>query len=138
MEAPKRVVLDTVVLIKHLRGQLQGLMASLNGRSEIATTIVNAFELYYGAHKSKEVRKNLASAKGLLGSIDVLDFDDGAAEKSGQVLARLESIGLTLDPRDIFIGCIALENGYSVLTMNRRHLERIPDLLVIEPSDLKL
>lgn len=137
MEAPKRLVLDTDVMVKHLRGSLPGLIAGLERRSSLATTRVNAFELYYGAYKSKDVRANLGSAKGLLESVDVLDLDDHAAERSGEVLARLEADGLTLDPRDVFIGCIAAENGYSVLTMNRRHFERIPNLQAVQPSDLK-
>jgi predicted nucleic acid-binding protein len=51
-------------------------------------------------------------------------------------MAELESKGNMIDPRDLFSGCIALENGYAVLTRNRKHFERIPDLLVIEPSDI--
>ncbi len=137
MEAPKRVVLDTDVIIKHLRGHLPKLIAGLEETSEIATTRVNAFELYYGAYKSKDVEKNLNSTKGLLGTLAVLEFDERAAERSGQTLAHLEAEGATLDPRDIFIGCIALENGHAVLTMNRKHFERIPNLQVIEPSELQ-
>jgi predicted nucleic acid-binding protein len=65
-----------------------------------------------------------------------LDLDDRAAERSAETVAELESKGNMIDPRDLFSGCIALENGYAVLTRNRKHFERIPDLLVIEPSDI--
>lgn len=80
---------------------------------------------------------NLASVKGFLSTIITLEFDELSAERSGQVLAQLESKGLTADSRDLFTGCISLAHGYPLLTRNRRHLERIPGLFVITPSDLK-
>jgi tRNA(fMet)-specific endonuclease VapC len=89
-----------------------------------------------GAFKSKDPSKNLASAKGFLSTIDVLELDDHSALRAGETMAKLESKGNMIDPRDLFSGCIALENGYAVLTGNRRHFERIPDLLVLEPSDI--
>lgn len=74
--------------------------------------------------------------KGFLSTITALEFDEPSAEKSGQVLAQLESKGLAIDPRDLFVGCVSLAHGYPLITNNRRHLERIPELLVITPSDL--
>lgn len=44
--------------------------------------------------------------------------------------------GNMIDPRDLFSGCISVEKGYVVLTRNRKHFERILDLLVFETSDL--
>lgn len=49
---------------------------------------------------------NLASVKGFLSTIITLEFDELSAERSGQVLAQLESKGLTVDSRDLFTGCI--------------------------------
>ncbi|MGI0083608.1 MAG: type II toxin-antitoxin system VapC family toxin, partial [Nitrososphaerales archaeon] len=125
MEASKRIVLDTTFIIRLLRGQLEesDLIAKLQETSAIATTIVNAFEIYYGAYKSKNVSRNLSAAKGFLRSLDVLDLDDSSAERAGQVMANLESKGIALDPRDVFTGCIALENGYAILTLNSKHFE---------------
>jgi len=137
LAVPKRLVLDTDVIIDHLRGKAA---SSMVGRLEddygFATTPVNSFELYHGAYKTKNVRANLASVKGFLSTVMELDFDEASAEKAGQVLARLEADGLTIDPRDLFIGCIALTHGYPLVTNNKRHLERIPELLVLNPSDL--
>ena len=137
MAIPKRLVLDTDIIIDHLRGKsASSLMGRLQDESSLATTQVNSFELYYGAYKSKNVRVNLASVKGFLSTVAVLDFDGPSAEKSGQVLAQLEAKRLAIDPRDLFIGCISLAHGYPLLTNNRRHLDRIPDLLVLTPPDL--
>jgi predicted nucleic acid-binding protein len=138
MAIPKRLVLDTDVIIEHLRGTTgPSLISRLQEEFTLATTLINSFELYYGAYKSKNPRTNLASVKGFLSTITSLEFDEPSAEKSGQVLAQLELKGRTIDPRDLFIGCISLAHGYPLLTRNRRHLERIPGLLVLTPSELK-
>lgn len=138
METPKRLVLDTSVMIQLLRGREaeKRLFSSLEEKSIIATTILNVFELYYGAYKSRNPKANLAAVKAFLATIEVLELDDRSAERSGEIMAKLESSGNMLDPRDLFTGCIALENGYAVLTRNQKHFERIPGLLVIEPPDL--
>ena len=73
MEPPKRLVLDTNVIVDHLRGKGDlALMSLLQEKSELATTMVNAFELFYGAHKSNKVRANLASVKGFLSTVELL------------------------------------------------------------------
>ena len=137
MAIPKRLVLDTDIIIDHLRGKsASSFMGRLQDESSLATTQVNSFELYYGAYKSKNLRVNLASVKGFLSTVAILDFDGPSAEKSGQVLAQLEAKRLAIDPRDLFIGCISLAHGYPLLTNNRRHLDKIPELLVITPPDL--
>lgn len=138
METPKRVVLDTDIIVDHLRGKApRDLFRQLEEKSELATTVINAFELYYGAYKSRKTRTNLASVKGFLSTIAILEQDDASAEKAGQILAELEERGNPIDPRDLFIGCVALTRGFSVLTNNRRHLERVRDLLVLSPSDIQ-
>ena len=139
MEVPKRLVLDTTIIVRHLRGQREetGLIHRLQDISTVATTIVNAFELYYGAFKSKETAKNLTSARGFLNAVEVLDLDDDSAEFAGKVMANLESRGIALDPRDVLIGSIASKNGFSVVTRNRKHFERIPELQVVEPEEIE-
>ena len=140
MEAPKRVVLDTTIIVGHLRGSKEEthLIERLHDVSNLATTIVNAFEIYYGAHKSKESAKNVSAAKGFLeGLDDVLGLDDNCADLAGKIMADLESKGTGLDPRDVLIAAIASINGYPVVTLNSRHFERIPDLQVIDPKELE-
>jgi tRNA(fMet)-specific endonuclease VapC len=137
MAIPKRLVLDTDIIIDHLRGKsANSLVSQLQDECALATTQINSFELYYGTYKSKNVRINLASVKGFLSTVAILEFDEPSAEKSGQVMAQLEVKGQSIDPRDLFIGCISLAHGYPLLTKNQRHLDRIPELLVLTPRDL--
>ncbi len=137
METLKRVVLDTDVLVRLLRGRrvVQDVSA-MQERAEIATTVINAFELYHGAYKSRESRQNIAATKGLLSTLSLLELDERAAERAAQTMVQLEAIGTPLEIRDILIGCVALVKGYAVLTSNRKHFERIPGLHVVEPSNI--
>lgn len=137
MEAPKRIALDTSVIVNHLRGKEESeRILELQRTSHLATTIINAFELYHGAYRSRRFEANLNATKAFLSSVDVLYLDDNSAERSAEVLAKLQSAGKGIDPRDLFTGCISLENGYALLTLNRRHFDAIPGLLVLGPSDL--
>jgi len=141
MEVPKRIVLDTTIIVRHLRGSKEEnqLIRKLQDASNLATTIVNVFEIYYGARKSKESTKSVSAAKGFLeGLDDILGLDENCAELAGEIMADLESKGIGLDPRDVLIGTIASFNGYPVVTLNSRHFERIPDLEVIDPKVLKI
>jgi predicted nucleic acid-binding protein len=133
------VILDSTVIIRHLRKRKEEtqLIRKLEAKVKLATTLVNVFEVYYGAYKSKDVKRNLASAKGFLSTLDLLGLDETSAEIAGQVLTELESQGLTIEMRDLFIGCIALKNGFTVVTHNKRHFERIPKLYVMTPTELK-
>ncbi|MFH1773786.1 MAG: type II toxin-antitoxin system VapC family toxin [Methanobacteriota archaeon] len=135
MEIPKRIVLDTTILIEHLRNK-SDTINKLEG-AELATTVINAFELYFGAFKSRKVEKNLTAAKGLLSTLDLLYITDSSAEKAGRILAELQTKGKNMEIRDLFIGSIAVSEGFFILTHNKQHFEGIPGLQVIAPSDLK-
>ncbi len=138
LETAKRVILDSSVIIKILRRKEEAqLVQKLEAETKLATTAINAFEVYYGAYKSKDVQRYLTVAKGFLSTLELLLMDEPSAEIAGQTIAELRSKGQTIDMRDLFIGCIAIRNGFSILTHNKQHLQRIPKLHVITPSELK-
>ncbi len=138
LETPRKIVIDTSVLVDDLRkrGDSKSLLARLEGVSELATTSITAFELYYGAYKSRDTARNLASAKGLLSTLQVLNLSDQSCENAGRLMTDLEAACNTMDLRDLLIGSIALTEGYAVLTRNRRDFARIAGLLVLEPKDI--
>jgi len=103
----------------------------LQERSQLATTMINLFELYLGAYKSRDVEHSLTSVKGLFSTLQVLPLTEKAAERAARILAELEAKGQPIDARDLFVGAIALEEGFAVLTQNIEHFARIRDLEVI-------
>jgi predicted nucleic acid-binding protein len=126
------IIIDTDVLVSDLRGRTSVLRDLEDG--ELATTVVNAFELFHGAYKSKEPATNLSATRGLLASLEVVGLGVKAAERAGEVLAQVQKSGTALDIRDLLVGCIAREEGFSLLTYNVRHFLRIPGLEVIDAA----
>jgi tRNA(fMet)-specific endonuclease VapC len=134
VEAGSRVVLDTDVLVANLRGK-DDVLAKLTD-AIVATTVVNAFELFHGAYKSRESSVNVPATGGLLSSLEILTLDLKTAERAGETLSQVQKAGSDVDIRDLLIGCIAKENGYSVVTNNVKHFQRIPGLRVVGPSQV--
>jgi len=132
--ALKSVCLDTDVLIDHLRGderatrQIEELE---DAGSLLSTTTINAFELHYGAHKTENRRENVEAVRRLLGRLLVFDFVERAAEKAGEIAARLEAEGASIGFRDILVGAIIITNDSELLTRNIRHFERIHEVKLI-------
>ncbi len=137
LEIPKRIAFDTTVLVNYLRHpRSETLLARLEGKAELATTIINVFELYLGAYRSKDLRRNLIAVKGLRSTLRVLNLTDDSAEKAARIMAHLQSRGQQIEIRDLFIGSICLEQGYAVLTQNLEHFKRIPELQVMSEKEL--
>ena len=126
------VVLDTDVLVSDLRGKTS-ILRGLDSNNS-ATTVVNAFELYHGAYKSKESSANLSATRGLLGNLRVVGFGLKAAERAGEALAEAQKSGHAIEIRDLLIGCIAREEGLSLLTYNVKHFQKIPGLTVVDAA----
>lgn len=124
------LVLDTDVLVSDLRGKTRFLKDFES--KDLATTVVNAFELFHGAFKSKESSTNLPATRGLLASLRVLELDMKAAERAGEVLAHAQRSGENIEIRDLFVGCLAREEGLPLLTYNVRHFRKIPGLRVVD------
>lgn len=101
---------------------------------DLATTYINLFELYYGAYKSSEKQKNLEAVSLLIRRINLLNFSDDSVKKAGEVLAKLEKECKSIEFRDLFIGTIALVNGYGVKTNNVKHFNRIEGLKIVGKS----
>lgn len=122
-------VLDTDHLVALLRGRLD-----LGGRAEpqeeLAMTAVSLGELIHGAFKSQQLAENLARLDVLVSGFTVLPFEARAARIFGRLRAELESAGTRLDDLDLEVAGICLAWQAPLLTHNRRHFDRVPDLEV--------
>ena len=122
--------IDTDFMIAVLRGKedARRKMRELDEEGQQATTSLNAFELFYGAYKSREKKDNLGKAKSLLGRLDVLPLDLESSEKAGESMADLASNGEAIDFRDSLIAGISLVNGLTLVTRNKGHFARVKGL----------
>ncbi|MEM3549630.1 MAG: type II toxin-antitoxin system VapC family toxin [Candidatus Bathyarchaeia archaeon] len=129
--ARNQVIIDTDILVDMLRGLEKAVkfIADLEQKGiTLSTTVINAFELYYGAYKSKNKLNNLTAANKLLERMVTLKMTLRSAERAGQIHAELEAKGQQIGIRDIIIGAIALTKGYPLITRNTAHLQKIQGL----------
>jgi tRNA(fMet)-specific endonuclease VapC len=133
MEAT-RTVIDTDILIDLLRN-VKKAVAFLTKIEEsgslLSTTVINAFELYHGAHKSREREQNLLATRKLLNRLIILPLGLRSAETAGRIYTQLETEGQPIGLRDALIGAITLTKGYTIVTRNVEHFQKITGLTVI-------
>lgn len=131
----RKIVIDTDVLVDLLRGieTVVNFISDMERKGcQLSTTVINAFELYYGAYKSKKSIQNLASTKQLLERLFILKMNLQSAENAGRIYAELEAKGQPIGLRDAMIGAIALTQGYTLTTRNVEHLQKIRGLPLIQ------
>ncbi|MBI2676017.1 MAG: type II toxin-antitoxin system VapC family toxin [Candidatus Aenigmarchaeota archaeon] len=129
-----RIVVDSDILVNFLRNKKEEveLLKRMSRQATLATTDINAFELYYGAYKSSKQDENLAATKGLLNSLLLLSTSEDSMEMAGKIITDLEKRGKPMEIRDLLIGSICLTNSIALLTGNRRHFENMEGLKIIE------
>jgi tRNA(fMet)-specific endonuclease VapC len=131
---PSRTIIDTDILIDFLRNQKEAVafITQLEEKkTRLSTTAINAFELYYGAHKSRQSVQTLQSTKKLLDRLVLLPLTPRSAQRAGHIYAELELEGQPIGLRDTFIAAIALTRKYSVATRNTEHFKKVKGLTLI-------
>jgi len=125
------IVADTDVLIDALRGREPSAARVRAGLRDgtLVTTSVNAFELLSGARSPREAD----AVDRLLGAMTILPLDATAAGRAASCRRDLEAAGQTIGMGDSLIVGICLSRTTGLLTRNRRHLDRVTDLVVIDP-----
>ena len=98
------------------------------GWYEVCICVITAAELYYGAYNSNRVSENLANAERFIQNLPVVPLNDPALRKYGELKAELRRIGQTIAEFDLLIASVALAEGYTLVTNNTRHYERINGL----------
>ena len=108
-----------VVLERFLAHEIDGLGVS----------VITVSELYWGVSKSGSVRNQTALEK-FLSPLTVIDYDQSAARKYGELRAYLDKQGTPIGPLDTQIAAHALSLGLTLVTNNVREFERVPGLAV--------
>lgn len=125
------ICLDSDFLIDVLRNKEEAKRwLEENKDKTLYTTIINIFELFYGAHKSNR-KKEIDSCNELLDDLPILELSVNAAKKSANIAADLDKTGKPIGFRDVFIAGIVLTENISLKTNNKKHFENIKDLQLI-------
>ena len=119
-------VADTDVLIDFLADAEPAAewVASELERGSLLTTVITRFELLSGARNSRQEK----SIRQLLAAVPALELGDEAADKAAEVRRSLDRSGASIGMADSLIAGIVLVHRGVLLTRNRRHFERVPEL----------
>lgn len=126
-----RFLLDTNILsdlVRQPQGRTAAKIAEL-GESAIATSIIVAAELRYGAAKKGSARL-AAQLETILGVMEVIPFEAPADVAYGAARVALEAAGVPIGGNDLLIAAQALALDMVVVTNNEREFARVSGLKV--------
>ncbi len=132
-ETSQVTCLDTSVLIDAMRGQPEARRA-VEAASEagIATTEVNVYELYVGAHRAGlPSEPEIQRIRRGLDEIEVLPLGRPASFRAAALTSLLRSRGAEVGVLDVLIAAIGLAHGVTrILTRDVADFRRIPGIRV--------
>ena len=125
-ESMAMIVADTDVLIDYLGGHDPGAdrVALELERGDLATTVVNRFELLSGVRNERQER----AVRQLLGALTTLPLDTQASDEAAAIRRALERNGTPIGMGDSLIAGIVRARRGVLLTRNRRHFDRVEGL----------
>ena len=120
------MIADSDVLIDSLRGRepMKSRIALEIRTGQLATTVINLFELLSGARTDAE----RAKVQKLVSALSIVPLDEAASREAARVRRVLESRGQSIGMADSLIAGICLSNDGMLLTRNRAHFERVEGL----------
>ena len=121
----ERVLIDTSILIEHLRKQRKErtLFYQLAPHYDFIISSITEFEFLVGA-----TPKNQTFIQTLLSVLPVLAFDSRCVTTATDLYWDLKTRNKLLDLPDLFIAATALTHNVMLLTLNRKHFERIKNI----------
>ena len=133
------LILDSsVVIAAERRGEnverLIGRIVTATGDQEAALSAVGLTELIHGLHRAKTPAMRLQRQSfldELLAVLTVYPYTKETAMLAGKLDGEQQSKGVVIPFGDLLIGATALSLGFSVLTANLRHFQKIPGLVVV-------
>ena len=124
----RRVLVDTSIFIEYFRKENKKNTKLYLLREEgyvIVTSSICYFEYMSGS-------KNGEFDTVLFKNIAVIDFDKGQAYIASQTFKDLKQRNALIEFRDILISSSAMALDIPLAILNRKHFERIEDLILLE------
>ena len=126
-------LLDTNIvsdLVRRPQGRVADKITAI-GEAKVATSIIVAAELRFGAAKSGS-RRLSQQLDAILDVLPVLPFETPAERRYAEVRARLERAGTPIGANDLLIAAHALALDLALVTANVREFKRVKGLRCID------
>ena len=128
--ADKIVLADTSILIDYFRktDKAKSSLILLHRRGyDFCMSAVTEFEIYAGA-----TPEQIPYWQNLLENAEVLPFDKKVVAVAVSINKELKRKRKQIGIADLFIAATAIANNIPLSTLNKKHFERIDNLLVVE------
>ena len=131
----KQYLLDTNTLIEIGAGTPSVIAHLLAiGAESCCMSVISLYELYYGAHYAKRIKKEyyereMKMINKLREQFRVLNLPENGGEYA-ELKNLLRETGTLIDEFDMLIAGQALTEGMTVVTDNIKHFNRIPGLAI--------
>ena len=98
--------------------------------SQIGISSITLSELLYGVSKSSKPEQNQIALSQFVAPLEILPYDDGAAQCYGDLRAGLEKQGIPIGSLDMLIAAHAISLNSVLITNNEKEFIRIPNLKI--------
>lgn len=96
--------------------------------SEVCISVITKSELLYGVESSPRREQDELALNAFLAHVEVLNFQDEAAEHYAKIRAHLKKTGTMIGANDLLIAAHARCAGLTLVTNNTGEFGRVPDL----------
>lgn len=128
------VILDTSVLIEAERQEFEIDKLTENREEEIfGLSVITVSELLHGVYRADSTKRRLkrsAYVEKVIELFPIYVFEISIARIYAELWSDLSKKGLQVGAHDLIIGSTALSLGFSLVTNNIRHFERIEGLKI--------
>ena len=132
------VIFDTSFLIEAERRESEISRFAQNRQDEVfGISVITVAELLHGVHRADSTKRRLrrsAYVEKVIELFPIYSFEIPIARIYAQLWAELSRKGIQIGAHDLIIGSTALSLGFSVVTYNLRHFERIEGLKIETPA----
>ena len=127
-----KYMLDTNICIYIIKQKPSGVIKRFcqTEISEIGISSITLSELLYGVSKSSKPEQNQIALTQFIAPLDILSYDDEAAQYYGELRAHLEKQGRPIGSLDMLIAAHALSTNCVLVTNNEKVFIRVPNLKI--------
>ena len=91
-------------------------------------SVITSFELFAGAARAGDPRREAEKVQALLDVIDEISFTPDAARRAGLLRFELETVGTPIGPYDLLIASQALVLDLTLVSANVEEFGHVPGL----------
>jgi tRNA(fMet)-specific endonuclease VapC len=126
-------LVDTDWVVNYLKGRPDAiqLLTSLQAAG-LAISLVTYGEIYEGIYYGRDVEAHERGFKGFLQLVRVLPLNRAIMRRFARLRGALRRQGQIIGDPDILIAATALHHHLTLVTRNRKHFQRIPNLSIYQ------